>query len=550
MDLAFYGRVSTEDAQDPTTSRQWQLARAQDLVLPLGHHIVTEYFDIGQSRSLPWKRREEASRLLAAVRDPNRGFDGIVIGEPQRAFYGHQFAMTFPVLVHHGVALWVPEVGGRVDPDSEAHDLVMTLFGGMSKGERARIKTRTSASMRSLAATTDRFLGGRPPYGYMLVDAGPHPNPGKAAAGQRAHKLEPDPVTSPIVQAIFEMYANGHGYRAIAERLEAAGAPSPSAHDPARNSHRDPRGWSHGTVRSILQNPAYSGVRVWGKQQKVETLLDVEDVAAGTEVHMRWRDRSEWVTPVAGQTHAPLVDAQLFAQVQARSGVGSPRKHTKPREAAHPYPFRGILFCSVCGKRMQASFHESKRKDGTGRTLYRCDAHRTRALPSSMEHPTSVYVNQATLMPLLDDWIVREFTDPTWLVDALTQDDASAAMMDLKRQEREVGTAITNLMDVIEKGLVSDAIVTQMQQREAERASLRQQIADLGRPKDSMSSAEVRSLIDQLGGLAETLSATPVERKADLYADLGIRIDYDPVEEAYTVLADVGRGCGRVRRGT
>jgi len=44
------------------------------------------------------------------------------------------------VFAHYGVGLWVPEVGGAVDPGSEAHDLVMSLYGGMSKGDRTRIK--------------------------------------------------------------------------------------------------------------------------------------------------------------------------------------------------------------------------------------------------------------------------------------------------------------------------------------------------------------------------------------------------------------------------
>lgn len=68
--------------------------------------------------------------------------------------------------------LWVPEVGGPIDPGSEAHDLAMTLFGSQSKGERMRIKTRVRAAMRAQTAIQGRFLGGRPPYGYRLVDAG------------------------------------------------------------------------------------------------------------------------------------------------------------------------------------------------------------------------------------------------------------------------------------------------------------------------------------------------------------------------------------------
>ena len=34
--FAFYGRVSTEDAQDPEASRSWQKRRAIDLISPHG----------------------------------------------------------------------------------------------------------------------------------------------------------------------------------------------------------------------------------------------------------------------------------------------------------------------------------------------------------------------------------------------------------------------------------------------------------------------------------------------------------------------------------
>src|SRR6266511_3404759 len=178
--FAFYGRVSTEDQQDPQASYDWQITRARQLIEPKGGVIVTEYFDIGHSRALPWQRRPQASQLLAALRDPDRGFNAVVIGEPQRAFYGNQFSLTYPVFEHFRVGLWVPEVGGPIDPGSEAHDLAMTLFGSQSKGERMRIKTRVRAAMGAQTAIQGRYLGGRPPYGYRLIDAAEHPNPAKA----------------------------------------------------------------------------------------------------------------------------------------------------------------------------------------------------------------------------------------------------------------------------------------------------------------------------------------------------------------------------------
>ena len=263
MKFGFYVRLSTEDQQDPTASRNWQLSRATGLIEPVGGVIVEEYFDIGQSRSLPWKRRPEAARLLDAIRHPDRAFDALVIGEPHRAFYGNQFSLTFPVLTHYHVGLWVPDVGGPVDPDSEAHDMMMSLFGGLSKAERSRIRLRVRDAMKSQAAIEGRYLGGRPPYGYRLADAGPHPNPGKAADGRRLHKLEPDPATAPIVKRIFEEYITGSGIGAIAERLNREGVPSPSGHDPARNRHRASANgaWGKSAVRAILHNPRIHRLR-------------------------------------------------------------------------------------------------------------------------------------------------------------------------------------------------------------------------------------------------------------------------------------------------
>ena len=80
--LAFWGRVSTEDNQDIESSRGWQLTRARTLTEPRGGQIVAEYFDIDKSRSIPPARRPQAAALLAALADPNRGFEAVVVGEP------------------------------------------------------------------------------------------------------------------------------------------------------------------------------------------------------------------------------------------------------------------------------------------------------------------------------------------------------------------------------------------------------------------------------------------------------------------------------------
>lgn len=102
--FAFYGRVSTEDRQDPVSSRAWQVRRAEATIGGSGV-IVAEFFDVGHSRVLPWQRRPQAARLLKELAGPDRRFDAIMIGEYERAFYGNQYSLTAPRFAHHGVQL-------------------------------------------------------------------------------------------------------------------------------------------------------------------------------------------------------------------------------------------------------------------------------------------------------------------------------------------------------------------------------------------------------------------------------------------------------------
>lgn len=402
--FAFAGRCSTEDQQDPESSRAWQVFLAEKLIEPHGGKIVAEYFDTGDSRSIPWKRRPAAARLLKSFADPDRGFNAVVIGEPHRAFYGNQFSLTFPVFSHYGIELWVPEVGGRVDPGSEAHDMVMSIFGGMSKGERMRIQHRVRAGMSALAISEGRYLGGRPPYGYQLVDVGPHPNPAKAADGKRLRQLAPDPITAPVVQRIFTEYVNGTGLGAIAEGLTRDGIPSPSGHDPARNRHRASSGgaWGKSAVRAILDNLRYTGYQVWNKQRRHESLIDVEDVALGHETKLRWNAETEWVRSNE-RSHEPIIPDDLFAEARAQRTAAPKRAAVVRPRRKNTYVLSGLVQCGICDRRMQGAFAH-------GRAYYRC-LYPSEYADIQGRHPKSVNVRESAILPGLDGWLAQVF-DP------------------------------------------------------------------------------------------------------------------------------------------
>jgi len=535
--FAFYGRVSTEDQQDPESSKAWQLSRASQLIENHGE-VVVEYFDVGQSRSLPWKRRPEAARLLDDIhcRD-GRAFEAVVIGEPARAFYGQQFGLTFPTLVHYGVELWVPEVGGRVDPDSEAHDLVMSLYGGMSKGERNRIKIRVRTAMASQAATEGRYLGGRPPYGYQLADAGAHPNPSKAADGKRAHRLEPDPVAAPVVRRIFAEYLDGHGLRSIAEGLTADGIASPSAHDPDRNRHRRHSGgaWAHSAVRAILHNPRYTGHQVWARQRKDEDLLDPDDVALGHHTRMRWNPKADWIWS-AEITHEPLVDADTFAEVQqvmaSHVRVARP-KTVMPTERA--YLLRGLLFCGVCGRRMGGNYNH-------GKAHYRCTFREQYAQKKGLEHPRTVYLREDKVVPALDKWLGQLF-DPdnldatcTLLASVLEDHEDTTRAEQARRTLADCDDRLAQYRAALDAG--ADAVTVASWMAEVTTERHRAEIAlRAATPSEAPTVADLRALIEGLGDMVAVLASADPHKRAELYKALGLRLTWHPKEKKVLVEA-------------
>ena len=106
---------------------------------------------------------------------------------------------------------------------------------------------------------------------------------------------EPVHETAPIVRRIFAERLTGAGYSSIARGLNTAGVPSPSQHDPERNSHRNGPGWADSAVRAILRNARYTGHEVFGRQRRDYELIDLASPADGHVRRMRWNDPSTWI---------------------------------------------------------------------------------------------------------------------------------------------------------------------------------------------------------------------------------------------------------------
>jgi site-specific DNA recombinase len=391
--FAFYGRVSTEDWQDPVTSRARQREQAEALVR--GHGvIVAEFFDTGESRTVAWGRRPQAAALTAELADPGRGWDAIVVGEYERAFYGSQYASMAPLFGHYGVQLWMPEVGGRVDFACEHDEQTMTMLGLSSKREVTRTSIRVRTAMAVQAREQGRYLGGRPPYGYRLADAGPHPNKAHAAWGRRAHRLEPHPETAHVVRWIFAQRLAGHSAARIARALNEAGVPCPSAADPGRNPHRAGTAWTLGTVTTILSNPRYTGRQVWNRQRTDKDLVDPSDIALGHKSVQRWNLPHGWVIS-AKPAHPALISEADFIAAQDVNAARGPAPQAAPGgPQKRRYLLAGLLACGTCGRRMESAWSNDK-------PAYRCRHGHTTAAAPDPERPKNAYIREDRILPRL-----------------------------------------------------------------------------------------------------------------------------------------------------
>jgi len=289
---------------------------------------------------------------------------------------------------HYGIQLWTPEAGGRVDFQADYQEQLMLALGFQSKREITRTKIRVRTAMATQAREQGRYLGGRPPYGYRLADAGRHPNKAHAAWGRRAHRLEPDPMTAPVVRWMFAQRKAGHSLARITRALNDAGIPCPSASDPKRNPHRSGRAWTLTTVAAILANPRYTGRQVWNRQPTDLDLIDPANTSLGHREVQRWNLPEGWVISRL-PAHPALVSEADFIAVQQMS---APRGPAGP--ATRRYLLAGLICCGTCGRRLESSW-------SNGRPAYRCRHGYTSATRPDPARAKNVYIREDQVLPHL-----------------------------------------------------------------------------------------------------------------------------------------------------
>jgi len=270
---------------------------------------------------------------------------------------------------------------------------------------RQELKDLSKVTLRGLLSRSGGgwWMGGRPPYGYdlsyftssgeFLMTVRFMQDGGKQIfreAGTLGRKLEPgnrpnftkedraklvlsSPERVRVIQGVFTWYVQeGLGYKAIADRLNRRGIPSPL------NGRRGSGKWAMTTIREIVANPAYAGDMVWNRRSMAK-FYRVQKGRAVPAPRIRTcvvehNAEDDWV--VAKGSHEAIVPRSVFRKARARRQERAGVYHTsyrRGRGAKSEYLLTGLIRCAHCGHKWQGytQHRGRKKKDGSPlKTLY------------------------------------------------------------------------------------------------------------------------------------------------------------------------------------
>ncbi|WP_242419643.1 recombinase family protein, partial [Frankia sp. CpI1-P] len=223
--VAFAGRTSTEEQQDPRQSLIRQLDRAKS-ALPESWVIVAHFYDVESGRKdldqrghgadvsrfdIPIPRDGGIDDLLAEAEHPNCRFDAVICESMSRiARRMFENLSIERQLEQAGVALLAWNEPIKVDGPRASAILQRRINQSVAEYE---VWNTLESSWGGLCThVRDGWNIGKPPYGYRAKSYR-HPNSVKADRGATKTRLEPDGARGETVTQIAHWrYYRGLGY--------------------------------------------------------------------------------------------------------------------------------------------------------------------------------------------------------------------------------------------------------------------------------------------------------------------------------------------------
>ena len=324
--VGLYIRLSREDGdkeESSSVTNQREILKRYVSEQP-NFFIVKEYVDdgwTGANFDRP-KFKEMIADIEAGIIDTVIIKDLSRLGR-ERLGVGHYTEIYFPEHNVRYIALL-----DNIDTYFDAGMNDMAPFKGVINDMYVRDiskKIRSSLIERKKAGN---FLGVTAPYGYQK-----DPN-------NKFHLIINEKEAE-VVKRVFRLYLEGNGLTRIAQILTKDGIPVPGESRDIGKTRRTAlySSWKQTTIRRILDNRVYLGELVQFKRRKI-------NYKSKRRITVPEEERY-----ICRGTHETIIDEESFNAVQ-----NILKKNKSFKGSKHDYLFKGLLFCSECGARLNVTY--------------------------------------------------------------------------------------------------------------------------------------------------------------------------------------------------
>lgn len=321
---AIYVRVSTDDQARKGYSLGDQLHACRNHLIALGHANIEEYIDDGYSGE--FLERPGLERLRNDLQ--NGMIKTVAIYDPDRLSRNLTNQLIIADEIEKSGAK-LTFVTGDYDASPEGR-LFFSMKGAVSAYEKAKIRERTSRGRKAKAGKGKIVLNARP-FGYDWD------------AENSMYII--DEKEAETIRLIYDLCINhGYGSRVIALELVRLGIMGINN-----------RPLSTCTVSRILTKEMYHGQHYLFTQSTRKTGQNTREVKNNPQ--------ELWI-PI---NIPAIVTREMWEAVQEQM---QQNKKLAKRNTKRDYLFRGVLYCSLCGRSMVAYARPSKRKTGIDKVYY------------------------------------------------------------------------------------------------------------------------------------------------------------------------------------
>src|SRR6266849_619523 len=442
MRVALYFRVSTDEQKERAsieTQREFaaQYCKVHEIT------VISSYSDDGISGTIPVAERPDGSRLLSDARA--KKFDTILVYKLDRlARSTLEILKVVETLGQWGIA--IKSMTEPFETDSSVGKFLVSMLASVAQLERDAIRDRSGAGMERVARL-GKWLGGRPSFGYQVIDG----------------KLAIQPEQAEIVKEIFRMFLSGSTQRAIAHHLNAQDVIHPLGLDGAGVN----RLWHEATTSKLLRDTIYAGTFRWRK----------------TTARKRLGRRITFIkAPQSSQISCSvpaIISTEDFEETQRRLEQNLRRSQ---RNARNFYLLRSLVKCGCCGRTYVGLTANNRRR----KQYYRCGSHfrkigvepcqgkavRADVLDEKVwEHCAAFISNPAAVLDEVRNTMLASQQDQNDLNERIASLDS---MLTGKLSER------ARVINLVRRGLIND------EESEHELTRLQQEVSQLQAERDEL----------------------------------------------------------------